>query len=173
MPSIHLIATVFMHHPGAPSSSPIELCVYQVACVLAHSLCKIYITPVTKGTFARWACLAFRLAHSSWPINTCLNDPYSTIWLHLCRFLLAAHFADNIGGAWLDFRLPAPYCTPTRLSARHDKEARQGPGLRPSWHLNLHGALRCWQADLAKVGGRLGRRLPLPGQYKGPYNSSL
>ena len=77
-PSIHLLATVFMHHPGAPSSSPIEFCVYQVACVLAHSLCKIYITPVTESTFARWASLAFRLAHSSWSINTCLNDPYST-----------------------------------------------------------------------------------------------
>ena len=106
VPSIHLIATVFMHHPGAPSSSPIELCVYQVACVLAHSLCKIYITPVTKGTFARWACLAFRLAHSSWPINTCLNDPYSTNLAPPVSVLARSAFCRQYRGRLA--RLPSP-----------------------------------------------------------------
>ena len=138
-----------------------------MACVVAHNLCKTYITLVTESTFARWASLTFRFAHSSWSWILVWTTHTVRIWLHPLSVLAHSAFADNIGGAWLDFRLPAPYCPPTRLSARHDKEVRQGAGLRPSWPLNLHIALRCWQADLAKVGGGLGPDFPFLDSTKG------
>ena len=90
-------------------------------------------------------------SYPSWAINTCFNDLYSTHGLPLCRFLLAAQFADLIEGAC---RLPplrpllCNYQTIYKTWQAH-KEARQRPG---AWHLNLHEALP-FGGQIAKVGG--------------------
>ena len=67
---------------------------------------KFYITPVTLGTFARWACLAFRRAYSSRTINICLNDLYSTNLAPPVSALARSAFCRHYRGRLA--RLPSP-----------------------------------------------------------------